>query len=674
LQSKCKECCNEKNNYSFDNEYVNIHSIPWYIGKEDEIRHKYRYMEYKELAEYFHVESNDIKNVIRNLKLNGLNKNRDDYTEDEVIYLYDMYINGKRDAFPDGFAKVYRYKIILLRYLIQSILDLKNKKDICRNFKFDYISQYKMNIVRQNIEDTFQVLCDSFPEYKFKRWELRDSGMPQGFWQDENNFVEVVDWFLMRLKEDKMVCNIYDAKKLGFGNLLKEYNLYGCFQSVNKSEKQFFEFVFNEKMIDYNSIENSNIELKMNGILYLIKDNYYNLDDKGKYLINEIIRYCEIEKEFPCLSNLTNLRGYVTYNELRKYFKKLIFVYNYIRPIKYYPMHYWEYKENRIYEIKYYCEKLCEVNIMDVIDDRIKLYEWINKYYTSNVKSINNIIYSMGKSKWFSFYDRLCEAYPQIKENNILFNWELVNYNPKDKKDIYQMLRELVFYRMNDVIINPITDIPKYINTSYVGKIYPKFNVYITKKKFKNYYEWCSNAFPEYKNNWNEQEFGIIASRDNYIFGSYEEKEVYEYIKFNMDLQFIKYIGNSRKGKYCFELENLKEYKYFCPDFAIEYILYKDKKIKLLKPIIVEYYGFWRNKKLEGDTTTCQIVNNYIDKTIEKNKYYKSKDDIYFIDLYPEDLKNNMQGVREKLTSFFMLNFNIDIEKNLCSKTELLKE
>ena len=58
------------------------------------------------------------------------------------------------------------------------------------------------------------------------------------------------------------------------------------------------------------------------------------------------------------------------------------------------------------------------------------------------------------------------------------------------------------------------------------------------------------------------------------------------------------------------------------------------------------------------------IYINYIKKTNLKNEIYKSIDNIVFIDLYPNDLKNSFQGVRSKLTSFFMNNFNIDITLN----------
>lgn len=35
-----------------------------------------------------------------------------------------------------------------------------------------------------------------------------------------------------------------------------------------------------------------------------------------------------------------------------------------------------------------------------------------------------------------------------------------------------------------------------------------------------------------------------------------------------------------------------------------------------------------------------------------KNKFYNSLNDIIFIDLYPDDLKNNFEGIRVKLNNY----------------------
>ena len=91
-------------------------------------------------------------------------------------------------------------------------------------------------------------------------------------------------------------------------------------------------------------------------------------------------------------------------------------------------------------------------------------------------------------------------------------------------------------------------------------------------------------------------------------------------------------------GKYTYKYNGINK---ICPDFVIDN--YKD--IELVKPIIIEYYGLYL-KNYQGELT---MFKNYQDKIVLKNNYYKSRDDIIFIDLYPYDLKNNCEGVKNKL-------------------------
>lgn len=82
----------------------------------------------------------------------------------------------------------------------------------------------------------------------------------------------------------------------------------------------------------------------------------------------------------------------------------------------------------------------------------------------------------------------------------------------------------------------------------------------------------------------------------------------------------------------------------------MEYLDIKGKKTKLKKPIILEYYGMYdENHKHE-------IFKKYVRKTKTKNKYYESNENIYFIPIYPEDIKNNFESLVKKLSSFLLEN------------------
>lgn len=119
---------------------------------------------------------------------------------------------------------------------------------------------------------------------------------------------------------------------------------------------------------------------------------------------------------------------------------------------------------------------------------------------------------------------------------------------------------------------------------------------------------------------------------DNTRFDSMEEMAVYKYIKLNINSNITKYDGPAFYN-------DLYEERYF-PDFILS--LNNDKKV------IVEYFGMYR----ESSSSNHSVIENYISKTHRKIEYFKSIKEYSFIDLYSEDLKNNYQGVSQKLASF----------------------
>jgi hypothetical protein len=127
---------------------------------------------------------------------------------------------------------------------------------------------------------------------------------------------------------------------------------------------------------------------------------------------------------------------------------------------------------------------------------------------------------------------------------------------------------------------------------------------------------------------------------------SIEERDVFDFIRDNFKVDII--LSNGKKFK------NKKYNESYIPD----YIIHNVNNIILNKKLIIEYYGLYK-----PDNNQSTFIQTYIEKTQRKNEYYKSNPEIYFIDLYPTDLKNNFKGVKDKLYSFFTVNFNIDILK-----------
>jgi len=167
----------------------------------------------------------------------------------------------------------------------------------------------------------------------------------------------------------------------------------------------------------------------------------------------------------------------------------------------------------------------------------------------------------------------------------------------------------------------------------------------LSMKWYSSYYEWLNKLYPEWE--LTTDHFKQNIAKDGETLDSMEELKVYEFIK--CDLLFdIKTTNNtSSKDKFY----NLDEKENYVPDFISKFI---NPEIKL----IIEYFGFWK------DNPDNHIFIEYHDKTLRKIKFFNSLDDYKFIGLFPSDLKNNFQGVREKLTSFLLEN-NIPIPSPL---------
>ena len=305
---------------------------------------------------------------------------------------------------------------------------------------------------------------------------------------------------------------------------------------------------------------------------------------------------------------------------------------------------FWESKDNRIRAIRHYCENQCKDNILNCLDSWKNVQDWVLKYFS---KQKLKELYTFATFK-IDTYDLLVEAYPIIKDNNLLFEWELSRNNKTSIHDLSRFLREFVIYRMNDLVFDIKDDLPTYLNFTFMNELYPKFCAYLQNsgtrlRKFTSFYEWACLSYPEYSKEWTPEDFGLCLAYDGVKCDSKQEIMVYESIKRDLNVEGICAIGSTHSGKYTYKYNGINK---MCPDFVIDN--YKD--IELVKPIIIEYYGLYL-KNYQGELS---MFKNYQDKIILKNNYYQSRVDIIFIDLYPYDLKNNCEGVKNKLTEVLL--------------------
>jgi hypothetical protein len=179
---------------------------------------------------------------------------------------------------------------------------------------------------------------------------------------------------------------------------------------------------------------------------------------------------------------------------------------------------------------------------------------------------------------------------------------------------------------------NAKNEIPKIFRYTYLEELgLSRLNNLIkTHKRQESYCDLFIELYPQW--NITKDDFNDFISYDGEILDSLEELKLYEFIK-NEKIN-IKPIKKTKSNTFVNELYNEK----YIPDFVI-------KNDKMKKPIIIEYFGLYNCKS--------SIYQKYTPKANRKIEYFKSLEDIIFIDLYPEDLKDNFKGVREKLTSFY---------------------
>lgn len=234
--------------------------------------------------------------------------------------------------------------------------------------------------------------------------------------------------------------------------------------------------------------------------------------------------------------------------------------------------------------------------------------------------------------KYFDgYYDFICYCYPQYHFKLWEFSkLDVPNKFWENKYNRFSCYKHGINNLLKDGYIDKIENVLT-INNSIARKYFNATLVSIY------HFDGLIEYLEYIKVNYNDSSRKFIFNK--ILFDSKEEKNLYVYI-LNKGFRIYKC---SKSNKFYNKIHN----EYYIPDFFIEF-----DNIK----IIIEYFGMYKN-----NDSLNKIYENYKTKTHRKVEFYQHLNDYLFIDLYPNDLKNNFEGVRNKLTSFFMEKFNIDI-------------
>lgn len=299
------------------------------------------------------------------------------------------------------------------------------------------------------------------------------------------------------------------------------------------------------------------------------------------------------------------------------------------------PNGYWKSKDNIIKETRNYCENICDKPILPHLKSKNieMLVNWVGEYFTVD-KLVKHKLNSIeGYTEAFKLLEL---AYPEITSDNLLFQWDFTGCKKwHNKKYRVKSLKELVLYRLK--LKDLKNSIPKTLSRASLSSLgYSKFIVVRDKyyRKSTNFYEWAIEAFPEYKDFWSVDDFGgVHIAFDGTKCNSNEERVLYEFIKRNLTNHIVA-LGYERDGEYVYKLPEDSQDNKYCPDFVIE---------GYGKPIIIEYFGMYNY------SNNFDFAVEYNNKTHRKNKFFKGKDDIQYVDIYPSDLKDRFKGVLYKL-------------------------
>ncbi|CAG7839910.1 hypothetical protein CLOHAE12215_01326 [Clostridium haemolyticum] len=140
-------------------------------------------------------------------------------------------------------------------------------------------------------------------------------------------------------------------------------------------------------------------------------------------------------------------------------------------------------------------------------------------------------------------------------------------------------------------------------------------------KYYKNLYEWVNKCYP---NKFIEADFVINPYRNE--FDSLEESQIHDILKAN----FSNVLYNQRNRSNEININGM------IPDW----VLFTAKGCYL-----VEYFGLYVNNK------NNKRINDYITRANEKIELYKGMKQYKYLFLYPNDLINDFEGLRNKINT-----------------------
>lgn len=226
-----------------------------------------------------------------------------------------------------------------------------------------------------------------------------------------------------------------------------------------------------------------------------------------------------------------------------------------------------------------------------------------------------------------TYKNAIIESFPEMEFHHWQFYqirsgfWEI-------EKNRIEILKELIEDFFNTTALEAV----KYLNHSHMkAQKLRKFSVICDKFYDGDFYNWFNLTYP---NLLTRDEFyhSMYKNDPSKQFDSMGEYRIFNFVKNELGIEIV-YCG--RNGNY--KLHNEKENENYIPDFIIN------------GNIICEFYGYYK-----PDSEISRFIE-YAEKTERKNTFYQKyceENNLYFLELYNEDLEFDFKGLREKIEKY----------------------